>query len=139
MKKTLLALVLVGLTSLSGCGRPTARNDVTWVLEGDDVRVIEKFVDREGDRRQFFPAASIEKVTTSGSVVTVRSNGETFKVYCFDAKQAGELADVLEKAKNKSSSLNSGEGCPNLEEESLVVAEAVVHSHSRVAIGHESL
>ena len=83
---------------LNGCGSPAGQNNVTWEFEGDDVRVIEKSVDGEGDRRSFFPAASIEEVRTSGHVVTVRSNGETFKVYCLDEKQARELAVVLENA-----------------------------------------
>ena len=97
MVKTMLFALLLAFC-LSGCGKPAGQNNVTWEFEGDDVRVIEKFGNREGDRRQVFPAASIEEVTTSGHMVRVRSKGETFKVYCFDEKQAGELADVLEKA-----------------------------------------
>lgn len=96
---TVSALILV--FSLFGCDKPDGQNDVTWEIEGNDVRVIEKFMDREGDRRQLFPAEHIEKVTVSGHVVTVRSKGETFEVYCFDEKQAGELADVLGKSMKK--------------------------------------
>jgi len=99
--ETALAFALILVHALGGCGKPTGQNDVTWEFEGDGVRVIETFRDREGDRRQFFPAAHIESATVSGHVVTVRSKGETFKVYCLDDKQAGELADVLEEAMKK--------------------------------------
>ena len=95
-RAAVFALILV--FSLCGCGEPTGQNYVTWEFEGDDVRVIEKFVGREGDRRHFFPAASIEEITASGHMVRVRSNGETFEVYCFDEKQASDLAEVLEEA-----------------------------------------
>ena len=94
-----LALILA--IGLAGCGQSPGQNSVTWEFEGDDVRVIESFVDREGDRRSFFPAASIEEVTSSGHMVSVRSNGETFNFYCFDEEQAGELADVLKEAMKK--------------------------------------
>lgn len=92
--------LILGLL-LSGCGKPTSQNEVTWEFEGDDVRVIEKFTDRDGDRRQFFPAAQLEEASSSGHVVTVRSQGETFEIYCRDEKQAGELVDVLVSAMNK--------------------------------------
>ena len=96
-----VVFALIVTSCLSGCGNPAGQNNVTWELEGDDVRVIEEFVDREGDRRHFFPAASIEEITASGHMVRVRSNGETFEVYCFDEKQAGDLAEVLEEAMKK--------------------------------------
>ena len=96
-KLTLFAVILT--LCFSACGTPTGQNNVTWEFEGNDVRVIENFVGREGDRRSFFPAAAIEEVSTSDHLVTVRTGGETFKIYCFDKKQATELADVLQKAR----------------------------------------
>ena len=101
-----VALALSLTTWLGGCGTPAGQNTVTWEFEGDDVRVIENFVDGEGDRRSFFPAASIEEVTASHHVVTVRSSGETFKVHCLDEQQANELAGVLEEARKKATGTN---------------------------------
>lgn len=93
-----LYLALILAIASSGCGKPAGQSNVSWEFEGADVRVIEKFVDKEGDRRNFFAAASIEKVVISGHVVKVRCEGETFKVVCFDEEQAKELAAVLEQA-----------------------------------------
>ena len=101
-----LAFIAVILTlCLSACGTPAGQNgtlagqnNVTWEFEGDDIRVIESLVDGERDRRSFFPATAIEEVSTSDHLVTVRSGGETFKIHCFDKKQATDLASVLQKA-----------------------------------------
>lgn len=94
-----LAFIAVILTlCLSACGTPAGQNNVTWEFEGDDIRVIESLVDGERDRRSFFPATAIEEVSTSDHLVTVRSGGETFKIHCFDRKQAIDLASVLQKA-----------------------------------------
>jgi hypothetical protein len=81
----LLCLILIAY--FADRGQPAGRNTVSWELDGD--------------RRNFFPAASIEKVTTSSHVVIVRSDSETFKVYCLDEEQALALADVLRTAMNK--------------------------------------
>lgn len=95
--KTAAVFAPILMTLLCGCDKPAGRNDVTWELAGNDILVIERFVDREGDRRHLFLASTIERVTISGHVVTVTSNGDTFEVYCLDEKQAGGLANLLKK------------------------------------------
>ena len=97
---SLLSVTLLLAVGLCGCGPSPGQHNVTWEHEGNDVRVIETFVDREGDRRNFFVAATLGGIDVSGHVVTVRNNKETFKVYCFDEEQAGELFRVLEAARD---------------------------------------
>ena len=100
-RRAALALLLLGSVFNTGCNAPSGQNNVTWEFVGDDVRVIEKAVHSDGDRRNYFTAATLEKVTASGHVVKVVDDGETFKVYCLDDAQASDLAAVLEEAMNK--------------------------------------
>ena len=101
LSRAALVMFLLGSVFSIGCGAPSGQNNVTWEFVGDDVRVFEKAVHTDGDRRNYFTAATLEKVTVSGHVVKVVDDGETFKVYCLDDAQASELAAVLEEAIKK--------------------------------------
>ena len=101
LSRAALVLILLGSVFSSGCGAPSGQHDVTWEFVGDDVRVIETAVHTDGDRRNYFTAATLEKVTASGHVVKVVDDGATFKVYCLDDGQALELVAVLENAMKK--------------------------------------
>lgn len=91
-----ILMLSVLILCLVGCGTSAGKNNVTWEFEGEDIRVFEKSLEGEGERRTFFTAGSVENVSISGHVVKVLSNGEAFKIICFDEKQARELADILQ-------------------------------------------